>query len=639
MTTDSYTPTSDPPLVDLNVKVLNSLHRQLEPLSRVSSLPLRVYTCGPTVYANAHLGHARTYTSLDTIRRILTDYFGIEVTWCMNITDVDDKIINFFNEGNTGFNTPFEYSRDREKAFFADMERLNVRAPDSLLRVSEVIPEIVEFIGELENKGFAYFAGGNVWFDVLKYQSEFGSYAELEPESFNPQNVSQTRDAETGEGKRSVPDFALWKGAKPGEPSWDSPWGKGRPGWHIECSTMSGLFFGEQFDVHCGGLDLKFPHHSNEIAQSQSRFGKVPWVRTWLHTGQLKINGEKMAKSVGNFKTIAGTLETYNWRELRMAFSLVQWQNVLELSPDLFESSQSLLSRIDNFLGLAEGLRGSGSVYEISGYHDADRQFERLLGDVKNRVRSAFADNFDVPTALNAIRTLIDGAYVSPSPNHGLIVAGARFVHKIMNVLGFGVETVGLTSGSGGLGLVAKELAEYRQTARANARNLLTDSRSVLKILGVDPRSPRPEDPAEQAKWEIGVRLLSEVQGVLGGLDELRDESLPSIGIKLEDQQNGSVVFKVGVPEARKPKAPPPQGAAAAPPKPPKQAPPPKPPVVLIDPSEHFKAQTEKYSEWDKTGFPTKMVDGKELTRGQFNKVKKEYEVLVDKWKKAHPDE
>jgi cysteinyl-tRNA synthetase len=189
MTADSYTSTSDPSLVDLNVKVLNSLGRQLEPLRRVSSLPLRVYTCGPTVYANAHLGHARTYTSLDTIRRILTDYFNIEVTWCMNITDVDDKIINFFNEGNTGFNTPFEYSRDREKAFFADMERLNVRAPDSLLRVSEVILEIVEFIEELENKGFAYFAGGNVWFDVLKYQSEFGSHAELAPESFNPQNI------------------------------------------------------------------------------------------------------------------------------------------------------------------------------------------------------------------------------------------------------------------------------------------------------------------------------------------------------------------------------------------------------------------------------------------------------------------
>jgi cysteinyl-tRNA synthetase len=318
----------------------------------------------------------------------------------------------------------------------------------------------------------------------------------------------------------------------------------------------------------------------------------------------------------------------------------------LELSPDLFESSQALLSRIDNFLSLAEGLRGSGSVYDISGYHDADRQFERLLCDVENRVRSAFADNFDVPTALNAIRTLIDGVYVTPSPNNGLIVAGARFVCKIMNVLGFGVETVGLSSNSDGLGPVAKELAEYRQTARANARSLLTDSRSILKLLGVDLRSPRPEDPSEQAKREVGVRLLSEVERVLGGLDELRDESLPSIGIQLEDQPDGSVVFKVGAPEARKPKAPAPEGAAvattAAAPKAaksPKQTAVPKPPVILVHPNEHFRAQTEKYSEWDETGFPTKTADLKELTRGQFNKVKKEYESLLGKWKKAHPEE
>jgi cysteinyl-tRNA synthetase len=269
-------------------------------------LPLRVYTRGPTVSANAHLVHARTYTSLDTIRRILTDYINFEVALCANIADVDDKIIDHFNLGGTGFRTPFEYSRDREKAFFADMDRLNVRPRDSLLRVSEVIPQIRDFIGDFVTKGFAYAAGGNVWFDVPKSHSQFGTYAELEPESFNPQNLTQTEGGESGEGKRAATDFAHWKGAKPDEPSWDSRWGKGRPGWHIECSTMSGLFFGEQFDVHCGGIDLRFPHHSNEIAQSQAHFGKVPWVRTWLHTGQLRIGCEKMAKSLGNFKTIAG---------------------------------------------------------------------------------------------------------------------------------------------------------------------------------------------------------------------------------------------------------------------------------------------------------------------------------------------
>jgi cysteinyl-tRNA synthetase len=625
MTTDA------PPLVDLNIKVLNSLSRKLEPLTRVSSLPLRVYTCGPTVYANAHLGHARTYTSLDTIRRILTDFFGIEVTWCMNITDVDDKIIDFFKRGETGFETAFDYSHDREKAFFADMERLNVRPPTSLLRVSEVIPEIVKFIEALIENGFAYPSEGNVWFDVPKYHAQFGTYAELEPESFNQNNVKQ-EEAEVGAGKKSVPDFALWKAAKPDEPSWESPWGAGRPGWHIECSTMSGLFFGEQFDVHCGGIDLRFPHHTNEIAQSQARFGKVPWVRTWLHTGQLKINGEKMAKSLGNFKTIGTALETCGWRELRMAFCLVQWQNVLELSEDLFEAARGLLARISNFLGLAEGLRGSGAVYAIRGFSAADAKFAALLGSVQQRVRAAFADNFDVPAALTALRELIDGAYATPAPNNGLIVDGARFVRKIIDVLGFGTESVGLASGGGGLAPVAKGLAEFRVTARGNARTLLGDARAVAEALGVDPRAPRPEDPAEGAKWDLVQGLQTRVKGVLSGIDELRDTTLPAVGIRLEDAPDGSVTFKIGEPEAPKPKAPPKAAAAKGQ----KQAPP--PPPEAVDPVAHFKAQTDKYSEWDENGLPTKGADGKELTRSQLNKIKKEYEVLLKKWKKAHPD-
>jgi cysteinyl-tRNA synthetase len=311
-----------------------------------------------------------------------------------------------------------------------------------------------------------------------------------------------------------------------------------------------------------------------------------------------------------------------------MAFSLVRWQNVLELSEDLFESSRALLSRIGNFLGLAEGLRGSASASNIAGYSEADGRFAGLLAAVQSRVREAFANNFDVPAALNAIRELIDGASVTPAPNNGLIVAGARFVRRITDVLGFGFETVGLSAGGGGLGPIAKELAEYRQSARANARALLADARAVLKKLGVDPKAQRPEDPGEQEKWELAGRLLAEVQAVLGGLDGLRDDALPAIGIRLEDQGDGSVTFKVGEPEAPRVKPPP---------KAPKQ--PAAHREVVAHPSEHFKAQTEKYSEWDESGLPTKTADGKELSKGQVKKVKKEYEGLLTKWKKAHPDE
>jgi cysteinyl-tRNA synthetase len=610
---------TDPELIDLNIKVLNSLDvRDLQPLTRVQSQPLRVYTCGPTVYEAAHLGHARTYISLDIIRRILTDYFEIPVTWCMNITDVDDKIINHFIKGLTRFETPFEYSHDREIAFFQDMDSLNVRRPDSLLRVSEVIPEIITFIAALVDKGYAYESGGSVWFEVAKYNATFGDYAQLEPKSFNEANIEQF---EAGDAKRGPADFALWKAAKEGEPSWPSQWGAGRPGWHIECSTMSSMFFGEQFDVHCGGIDLRFPHHTNEIAQSQARFGRVPWVRTWLHTGQLQINGEKMAKSLGNFKTIRDVLETHSWRELRLAFSLVQWHRVLELSADLLEESRALLERVKNFLEEADGIHARDAAPDIHTFSPADAAFAAQLAGAQERVRAAFATNFNVPAALAALRELIDGAYAA-RPNKGLFIAAARFVRRIMDVLGVGFHA---EAAGDGLGAVAKGLAEYREGARADARALLQDARAVQKALGVNPRDSRPEDGAGE-RWDLVSRLLAHVQGVLGRLDTLRDETLPAVGIRLEDGADGEVTFKIGEPrEAREPRPQPVKKPAPAR----KEA---------IHPGEHFRALTDKYGDWDENGLPTKGADGKELTRGQLNKVKKEWDVLLTKWKKANLD-
>jgi cysteinyl-tRNA synthetase len=296
-------------MIDTGIKAFNTLGSELQPIMREAGKPLRCYTCGPTVYSTSHLGHARTYIALDMIRRIMTDYFNIPVQWAMNVTDVDDKIIKGFNElseeKKSQYNAPGmklndrvqAYAREREKEFFEELDVLNVRRPDSLLRVTEVIPEIVKFIQDIIDEDFAYVGKDNsVYFDVEKYESDPRFvYAELERSSFNAGGTGAEFSSES-EGKRNRNDFALWKAAKSDEPYWPSPWGNGRPGWHIECSTMSSLFYGDQFDIHCGGIDLRFPHHTNEIAQSQARSGIVPWVKMWLHTGQLRAGGQKNVK-------------------------------------------------------------------------------------------------------------------------------------------------------------------------------------------------------------------------------------------------------------------------------------------------------------------------------------------------------
>lgn len=274
--------------------------------------------CGPTVYDHSHMGHAKTYICFDYIHRIMTDYFGYDVKLCMNITDIDDKIIMRANERSLDFN---ELSRQFETEFLGDMERLNVRLPTVITRVSEYVPEIVDFIKGVINNGFAYESNGSVYFDVVKYSNTEGHcYAKLEPGNVNNMELLAEGEGKlTGENvvteKRSERDFALWKKSKEKEPSWPSPWGPGRPGWHIECSAMAADIFKEYpIDVHSGGLDLKFPHHDNEIAQSEAYYNCDCWVNSWWHTGHLHIKGKKMAKTLKNFITIKECLDTYSPR-------------------------------------------------------------------------------------------------------------------------------------------------------------------------------------------------------------------------------------------------------------------------------------------------------------------------------------
>ena len=214
---------------------------------------LNVYTCGPTVYAQSHIGHARTYVCLDMIRRIMNEYEHIPTVWAMNITDIDDKIINEFNKGETGFSSPFEYAHHCEEMFFKNMNELNVLKPDVVLHVTDVIPDIIEFVQDLIKNGYAYVSNGSVYFDVINYSRKF---------EYEPLKRASESYAEPNSDKHNPFDFALWKHSDD-QPYWSSPWGNGRPGWHIECSTMCMKLFGNQVDIHCGGIDLSFPHHTN----------------------------------------------------------------------------------------------------------------------------------------------------------------------------------------------------------------------------------------------------------------------------------------------------------------------------------------------------------------------------------------
>ena len=272
------------------------------------------YMCGPTVYDNSHLGHAKSYVQFDILRRIMTDYFGYKVHLCMNITDIDDKIINRSNEEKKEF---FEFSRYWETQFFDDMAALNVRLPNVVTRVSEYVPEIVAFIEKIIARGFAYEANGSVYFNVIKFSKDpKHTYAKLEPTSFGDADKLAEGEGNLGAGQESEKvnkqDFALWKKSKPGEPSWDSPWGKGRPGWHIECSAMAHEIFKDfPIDIHSGGCDLKFPHHDNELAQSEAYYSCDNWINHFWHTGKLFIDGLKMSKSLKNYITIKQILKNH----------------------------------------------------------------------------------------------------------------------------------------------------------------------------------------------------------------------------------------------------------------------------------------------------------------------------------------
>ncbi|WP_067928193.1 cysteine--tRNA ligase [Alicyclobacillus shizuokensis] len=313
----------------------NSLTRNKEPLETLEPGKVRFYACGPTVYNLFHIGNARMFVVFDMIRRYL-EYRGYEVRYVQNFTDVDDRIIQRANELGIGVR---EVADTYIRAYFEDAERLGIRRASVHPRVTECIPEIIRFIEDLIVNGHAYVEGGDVYFDT----SSFPEYGKLSHQSIDEMQAGFR--IEVNEYKKNPADFALWKAAKPHEEFWDSPWGPGRPGWHIECSVMNYIYLGEQIDIHAGGRDLVFPHHENEIAQSEAHNHK-PFARYWLHNGTLNINGEKMSKSTGNFIMTRDLLERRPALAIRFFLLSAQYRHPLNYTEEAMDQAEQALERI-----------------------------------------------------------------------------------------------------------------------------------------------------------------------------------------------------------------------------------------------------------------------------------------------------
>jgi len=379
------------------LRIYNTLTRQKEEFQPLEPGVVKMYVCGPTVYADAHVGHAMSALVFDIVRRYLI-YKGYDVRFVMNFTDVDDKIIQRARQSGID---PFALAEHYIQQFQEQLRALNVLPATVHPRATQTIPQIQQMIQGLIEKGYAYAPGnGDVYYRVTR-KPDYGKLSGRKLEE-----MQAGARIEVGEQKEHPMDFALWKAARPGEPAWDSPWGKGRPGWHIECSAMNLAYLGEQIDIHGGGNDLIFPHHENEIAQSEAYTGK-PFVRYWMHNGMLQLGGEKMSKSLGNLVTIEEFLKEHEGDGMRMLVLNSNYRAPLSFTPEAIEAAEKGLERLRSALRPAAPA-AAGVAAEVAealkNQAEATRQaFEQAMDDDFNTA-AALAALFELVRAINTAR-------------------------------------------------------------------------------------------------------------------------------------------------------------------------------------------------------------------------------------------
>lgn len=455
----------------MGIRIYDTLTKSKQDLVTREPGKVSMYVCGPTVYDHVHIGNARSAVAFDVIRRYLS-FRGLEVTYVLNHTDVDDKIIDRANKDDAD---PIALAAEYSRAFEQLMRDLGITPPDILVKATDHIPDMVATIGILIDKGAAYESAGNVWFSVR----EQPRYGKLSGRSLD--DISQRERVEPDPSKRDPLDFALWKAAKPGEPTWDSPWGQGRPGWHIECSVMSVKYLGMGFDIHGGGSDLVFPHHENEIAQAESALGGQ-FVRYWLHNGMLNMDSEKMSKSLGNYMYAKDVLIDVPASVLRLMSISAQYRSDLEFNEASIDQARRAVERFDTFLA------ASGESQDID---DAGQTF-------LDRFIEAMDDDFNTPVALSVMHDLVKTA--NTCLEEGAEVGGMRAA--LVQMLGvFAIDPASMAGDSGFAGDLIELVLQLRDDARKAGRYGEADAiRGRLVELGVSLH-----DGPDGTRWRLKI--------------------------------------------------------------------------------------------------------------------------------------
>lgn len=450
------------------MKIFNTMTRRKEEFVPLDKNEVKIYACGPTVYNYIHIGNARPLCVFDVLRRYL-EYRGYNVRFVQNFTDVDDKIIKRANEEGLSFE---EVSKKYIKEFWTDAHGLNFKDATVHPKATENIDEIINIIKTLEEKGYAYAVDGDVYYRTLKFK-DYGKLSHQPIEDLQ----SGARIA-IGEKKENPLDFALWKAAKEGEPYWDSPWGKGRPGWHVECSAMNKRYLGDSIDIHCGGKDLVFPHHENEIAQSEAA-NDAPFAKYWMHNGYINVDNVKMSKSLGNFKTVREIANVYGYEVIRYFLISSHYRSPINYSIDIIEQCQSALDRLYT---CRESL--DFAIKNAKSDIDDDEEILKLIASAKDEFIKAMDDDLNTADGIAAVFNLvstINTEIINKEVSLNVCKKAAEMFDELTGVLGLLYNKK-----SNDIDDDIEKLIEQRQTARANKDWATADKiRDELKAKGI----------------------------------------------------------------------------------------------------------------------------------------------------------